>query len=223
MLKPAEIEDVFRRFEARRSIGKAEPTVKADADHFRALVSCLLSAQSRDANTAKARNALFRLADTPETILDLPDADIATAIKPAGLYNMKTQRLKALCRALIGDHDGVVPKDRAGLMRLPGIGRKCADIMLLFSFGEATIAVDTHVHRVCNRTGLASGKTEAQTAAALDARAPEWAKRSGHMWLLDFGKRTCTARAPKCPSCFLNDICEGRRRAMSDGGGNRKP
>lgn len=213
MLKPAEIEEVFRRFEARSSGEVAEPCVKEEADHFRALVSCLLSAQSRDENTAKAKNALFRLADTPETILDLPDADIAAAIKPAGLYNMKTQRLKALCRAMIDDHDGVVPKDRAGLMSLPGIGRKCADIMLLFSFGEATIAVDTHVHRVCNRTGLALGKTEAKTATALDARAPQWAKESGHTWLLEFGKRTCTARAPKCPACFLNDLCESRRHA----------
>lgn len=213
MLKPAEIEEVFRRFEARAPGADPEPSVKEEADHFRALVSCLLSAQSRDANTAKAKNALFRLADTPETILSLPDADIAAAIKPAGLYNLKTQRLKDLCRAMIDDHDGIVPKNRAGLMSLPGIGRKCADIMLLFSFGEATIAVDTHVHRVCNRTGLALGKTEAKTAAALDARAPQWAKRSGHMWLLEFGKRTCTARAPKCPSCFLKDLCEARRRA----------
>jgi len=212
MLKSAEIEDVFHRFEARSPGGYTEPSVKAEDDHFRALVACLLSAQSRDSNTAKAKNALFRLADTPEAILDLPDGEIAAAIKPAGLYNMKTQRLKALCRAMIDDHDGIVPKHRAGLMSLPGIGRKCADIMLLFSFGEATIAVDTHVHRVCNRTGLASGKTEAQTAAALDARAPRWAKRGGHMWLLEFGKRTCTARAPKCPSCFLNDLCEAQRR-----------
>lgn len=210
MLKPAAIEDVFRRFESRTTGRAPGPQVKEDADHFRALVACLLSAQSRDANTAKAKDALFRLADRPETILDLPEAEIAAAIKPAGLYNMKTQRLKALCRALIDDHGGVVPTDRDGLMRLPGIGRKCADIMLLFSFGEATIAVDTHVHRVCNRTGLASGKTEAQTAVALDARAPQWAKRNGHVWLLEFGKRTCTARAPKCPSCFLNDICESR-------------
>ncbi len=215
MLKPVEVEDLFRRFEAREPGVAAAPTVKVEADHFRALVACLLSAQSRDANTARAKDALFQLADTPETILDLPDAEIAAAIKPAGLYNMKTRRLNALCRALIDDHNGVVPKDRAALMSLPGIGRKCADIMLLFSFGEATIAVDTHVHRVCNRTGLASGKTEAQTAAALDDRAPQWAKRSGHMWLLEFGKRTCTARAPKCPFCFLNDVCEAGRQAGS--------
>ena len=213
MLKPADIEEVFRRFETRAPAGAAEPHVKEDADHFRALVACLLSAQSLDVNTAKAKNALFQLADTPETILALPDAVVAAAIKPAGIYNIKTQRVKALCRVLMDEHDGIVPKDRAGLMKLPGIGRKCADIMLLFSFGEATIAVDTHVHRVCNRTGLALGKTEAKTAAALDDRAPQWAKRSGHLWLLEFGKRTCTARAPKCPSCFLNDICESVRRA----------
>ena len=214
-MKPAEIEEVFRRFKVHAPDPAAEPHAKEEADHFRALVACLLSAQSRDANTAKAKNALFRLADTPESILGLSDEEIAGAIKPAGLYNLKTRRLKALCRAMIDDHGGIVPKDRAGLMRLPGIGRKCADIMLLFSFGEATIAVDTHVHRVCNRTGLASGKTEAQTAAALDARAPHWAKRGGHMWLLEFGKRTCAARAPKCPSCFLNDLCESRRRAVA--------
>lgn len=93
-------------------------------------------------------------------------------------------------------------------MALPGIGRKCADIMLLFSYGEATIPVDTHAHRVCNRLGLARGKTEAATAAALDARAPAWAKRDGHVWLLEFGKKTCRSRAPRCPDCVLNDLCE---------------
>jgi endonuclease-3 len=137
----------------------------------------------------------------------LPDDAITTAIKPAGLYNMKTRNLKRLCRALIDDHDEVVPRDRAGLMSLPGIGRKCADIMLSFSFGEDTIAVDTHVHRVCNRTGLARGKTEAETARSLDDRAPAWAKRDGHLWLLDFGKETCRSRAPRCSSCQLNDLC----------------
>lgn len=210
MLASDQIEEVFRRLASRASAASG-PHVKEDADHFRALVACLLSAQSHDTNTAKAKNALFRLADTPHGILALGDKEIAAAIKPAGLYNIKTRRVKALCRALIDEHSGVVPKDRERLLKLPGIGRKCADIMLLFSFGEATIAVDTHVHRVCNRTGLASGKIEAQTAVDLEARAPDWAKRQGHMWLLEFGKRTCTARAPKCPSCFLNDVCESRQ------------
>ena len=213
MLTKSQVQDVFRRFEAEAPTGPAEPHVKQDADHFRALVACLLSAQSRDENTARAKNALFRMADTPQGILALSDAQIAAAVKPAGLYNIKTRRLKALCRALIDEHAGIVPRDRDGLMELPGIGRKCADIMLLFSFGEAAIAVDTHVHRVCNRMGLARGKTEAQTATDLDIRVPQWAKRRGHIWLLEFGKRTCTARAPKCPDCRMNDICEYRQRS----------
>ena len=210
MLSDDRIEELFHRLQARAPKGPRRPHVKEDADYFRALVSCLLSAQSRDANTARAKTALFALADTPETILALPDETVARAIRPAGLYNMKTRNLKRLCRALIDEHGRVVPRDRRGLMSLPGIGRKCADIMLLFSFGEATIAVDTHVHRVCNRTGLAHGRAEAQTAASLDARAPDWAKRDGHLWLLEFGKRVCTSRAPKCPTCFLNDLCEAR-------------
>ncbi len=166
----------------------------------------LLSAQSRDDNTAKAKRALFALADTPADILALDDAVIAQAIKPAGLYNMKTRNLKKLCAALIDPHQGRVPRDRKGLMALPGIGRKCADIMLSFSFGEAVIAVDTHVHRVCNRIGLAYGKAE--TAKALESTAPEWALADGHLWLLDFGKTVCRARSPRCSICKLNDLCQ---------------
>ncbi len=207
MLNDEQIEELFQRLDA-RAPRRRRRHVKQEAELFRALVSCLLSAQSLDVNTAKAKTALFALADRPETILALPDAEVAAAIKPAGLYNMKTRNLKRLCRALIDEHGCVVPKDRKGLMSLPGIGRKCADIMLLFSYGEPVIAVDTHVHRVCNRTGLARGKTEAETAAALDARAPAWAKRDGHMQLLEFGKKTCRSRAPMCPDCVLNDLCE---------------
>ncbi len=215
-LSLAQVEELFGRFKQRAPADPPGPTVKEDADHFRALVSCLLSAQSRDVNTAKARDALFALADSAKGILSLPDAAIASAIKPAGLYNIKTRRVKALCRVLLETYGGVVPKDRAGLMKLPGIGRKCADIMLLFSFGVPAIAVDTHVYRVCNRTGLARGKTEAQTAQDLDERAPEWAKRPGHLWLLEFGKATCRSRAPRCESCFLNDLCEMRQH-LPDG------
>lgn len=211
MLTDKQVEETFRRFQGRMPKQSTEPQVKEESDPFRALVACLLSAQSRDANTAKAKNALFQLANTPEGILMLPDEDIAAAIKPAGLYNIKTRRVRALCRALLDEYDGVVPRDRLNLMKLPGIGRKCADIMLLFSFGEPAIAVDTHVHRVCNRIGLACGKTEAQTAIALDVRAPRWAMMDGHMWLLEFGKRICTSRAPDCGSCFLNDLCEAQR------------
>ncbi len=180
---------------------------KGQPNAFRSCVSCMLSAQSRDANTAAASKALFALADTPEGILALEDEEIAKAIKPCGLYNMKTRNLKKMCRALLDEHNGIVPQTREGLMSLPGIGRKCADIVMSFTFGADVIAVDTHVHRVCNRLGLARGKTEAQTAADLEARTPDWAKRDGHFWLLQFGKKVCTSRAPKCETCFLNAMC----------------
>lgn len=208
MLGDRQITELFRRLHAAAPEGPRQPHVKEDADPFRALVACLLSAQSRDANTAKAKHALFGLADTPSGILHLPEETIADAIRPAGLYNMKARNLKKLCRALTDRHGGSVPHSRSELMALPGIGRKCADIMLRFSFGEATIAVDTHIHRICSRTGLAYGRSEAQTAAALEARAPQWAKTDGHLLLLDFGKAVCRARAPKCATCLISDLCE---------------
>jgi endonuclease-3 len=121
---------------------------------------------------------------------------------------MKARNLRKMCRHLVDELGGQVPRDRAGLMALPGVGRKCADIVLHFTFGEPGIAVDTHVHRVCNRTGLATGKTEAQTAASLEDRVPDAYRMDGHLLLLDHGKRTCRARAPRCDACVLADLCE---------------
>ena len=180
---------------------------KDQPDPFRSCISCMLSAQSRDANTAAATNALFALARTPQDMLALDDETVAQAVKPAGLYNMKARNIRKFCTALLAQHDGVVPQTRAGLMSLPGIGRKCADIVLQFAFDQDTIAVDTHVHRVANRTGLARGKTEAATAVPLEERSPDWAMREGHFWLLQFGKRVCTSRAPACEACPVNHLC----------------
>ncbi len=202
-----DVATVFERFRDLDPVPISSPEVKTDADLFKSLVGCLLSAQSRDENTLKAKTQLFAVADTPESILALDDCAVATAIKPCGLYNVKTRNLKKLCRAVIDDCAGVIPRDRAGLMALPGIGRKCADIMLLFAYGEGAIAVDTHIFRVCNRSGLATGKTEAQTAEDLDTRAPAWAKLPGHIWLLDFGKQVCRSRKPRCSGCFIRDLC----------------
>ncbi|MEM7045753.1 MAG: endonuclease III [Pseudomonadota bacterium] len=207
LLNADQINLVFERLKALSPEVERKNTVKDDGVAFRALVACLLSAQSLDSNTAKAKNALFALADTPKAILALDDEIVAAAIRPSGLYNMKTRNLKRLCAALIEEHGEVVPRDRKGLMALPGIGRKCADIMLSFSFGKPVLAVDTHIHRVANRLGLARGRTEAETATSLEARAAHWAGRAGHMWLLRFGKTTCRARAPKCPDCVLHDLC----------------
>lgn len=217
LMTPQEIEDFFQRLAAANPQKTSPPPAKTDADLFRSLVGCLLSAQSKDENTLKAKTQLFEIADTAETILELDDQSIATAIRPCGLYNVKTRNLKNLCRAIITDCQGRVPTDRKGLMALPGIGRKCADIMLLFSFGNPVIAVDTHVHRVCNRMGLASGNTEAATAKSLDERAPAWAKMDGHVWILEFGKKTCRARSPKCAECIVSDICLFPEKRLSTG------
>lgn len=208
LLTEDEVEAVYRALEAtmpgRTATAKGP---KGQQDAFRSCISCMLSAQSRDANTAKAARQLFALAKTPQAMLALNDETIAQAIKPAGLYNMKARNISKFCTALLEEHGGVVPSTRDGLLSLPGIGRKCADIVMSFTFGEDVIAVDTHVHRVANRIGLARGKNEAQTAQGLEERSPDWAKRDGHFWLLQFGKQVCIARTPKCGACVVRDIC----------------
>lgn len=214
LLTESEVETVLRRLqEAMPGRHKGAKGPKGQPDAFRSCISCMLSAQSRDERTAKATRALFRLAKTPQAMLALDEAAIADAIRPCGLYNMKARNIRKFCAALIEDHGGVVPHDRAGLMSLPGIGRKCADIVMSFTFGRDVIAVDTHVNRVCNRTGLARGKTDEQTAKALEDRVPDWALADGHFWLIQFGKRVCTARAPKCGACPVSDLC----RALATG------
>ncbi len=209
MLTARQVEKVFE------TLAEAMPGRTADAkgpkgqpDPFRSCISCMLSAQSLDRNTAKATRALFALARTPEEMLELDDRDVAAAIKPCGLYNVKARNIRKFCEALLADHGGVVPDTRAGLLSLPGIGRKCADIVMSFAFGQDTIAVDTHVHRVCNRIGLTNAKSAEQTAVQIEERAPDWAMRDGHFWLIQFGKRVCTARSPKCESCPVADLCK---------------
>ena len=174
---------------------------------FRSCVSCMLSAQSLDRNTASATKALFKLARTPKGMLKLSDAQIAAAIKPAGLYNMKTRNIRKFCEQLLAEYDGVVPGTRDELLKLHGIGRKCADLVAHFAFGAPHIAVDTHIRRVCQRSGLAVGKADAQVAASLDARAPDWAKPEAHFWLLAFGKTICQSRTPQCAACPISHLC----------------
>jgi endonuclease-3 len=208
LLPASEVEEVYRRLaEAMPGRTRGAKGPKGQPDAFRSCISCMLSAQSLDRNTAAATRALFALAKTPQAMLALEDEAIAAAIKPCGLYNRKTRNIRAFCTALLADHGGTVPDTREGLMALPGIGRKCADIVLSFTFGKDVIAVDTHVHRVCNRIGLTSAKTADKTAQQLEQRSPEWALRDGHFWLIQFGKRVCTARSPKCERCPVSDLC----------------
>ena len=209
MLEKSQVEEVYRilaREMPGRTRGAKGP--KGQPDAFRSCISCMLSAQSLDRNTAKAARALFALATTPRAMLELDDRDIAAAIKPCGLYNNKTRSIRRFCEVLLAEHGGVVPDTRAGLMSLPGIGRKCADIVMSFTFGQPVIAVDTHVHRVCNRIGLTSAKTADKTAQQLEERSPDWAMADGHFWLIQFGKKVCTARSPKCDKCPVAHLCE---------------
>ena len=214
LLEPAEVEEVYRRLaDAMPGRTRDAKGPKGQPDAFRSCISCMLSAQSLDRNTAKAARQLFARATTPQALLALDEAEIAQAIKPSGLYNMKARNIRAFCAALLERHDGKVPDTRDALMAMPGIGRKCADIVLSFTFGKDVIAVDTHVHRVCNRIGLAEAKTADRTAQQLEERSPEWVLRDGHFWLIQFGKRVCTARAPKCPRCPVSDLCLAYREA----------
>ncbi|MBV7265299.1 endonuclease III domain-containing protein [Erythrobacter ani] len=209
MLSEQQIEEVYCKLsDAMPGRTKNAKGPKGQPDAFRSCISCMLSAQSLDRNTAAATRALFKLAKTPKDMLALDDEAIAQAIKPCGLYNNKTRNIRKFCTALLDDHGGVVPDTREGLMSLPGIGRKCADIVMSFTFGEDVIAVDTHVHRVCNRIGLTEAKTAEKTAAQLEERSPEWALRDGHFWLIQFGKKVCRARIPKCEICVVSDLCE---------------
>ena len=202
--------DIARLFEtlaAHQGSPITDLSVKRRRRPFESLVACLLSAQSRDANTKAAADALFERARTAEAILALDEAEIARLIKPCGLYNTKARNLKRLCRALLDDHDGSVPSDRAGLMRLPGIGRKCADIMLRFVFHEPAVAVDADVFRVAKRLGLSDAETAAGVAEELDEAVPAEFKMAAHMLLLEHGKRVCRARVPRCDACPVAAVC----------------
>lgn len=207
MLSDAAVETLFARFNEMDPDQNKVPD-KIQKNPFRSLISVVLSAQSRDEMTARATAKLFAEADTPTAILALHDGRLKDLIRDAGLYNMKAKSIRKLCAALIERHDGIVPGDRKTLMALPGVGRKSADILMRFVFGAPVVAVDTHVHRVCNRLGLAAGKTEAQTAASLEPRVPDGYGFGAHVWLLEHGKRICTARRPKCEACPFEDLCE---------------
>jgi endonuclease III len=208
MLSENAIHEVFRRLCERKPEQNVIPEVKIKDTVYKSLVSVVLSAQSRDANTMKATKKLFAVAQTPEEILALPDERLQGLIKDAGLYRAKARSIKRMAAALLEEHGGVVPSTREDLMRLPGVGRKSADIMLRFVFGEAAVAVDTHVFRVSKRLGLAQGKVEAQVARQLEHRIPEEWRWGAHIWLLEHGKEICRSRRPRCEACFLNDVCE---------------
>ena len=175
---------------------------------FELLVAVMLSAQSTDKKVNEATARLFPVANTPQALLALGDAGLKDFIKTIGLYNTKTANLLKMCELLLERHGGEVPRDRAALESLPGVGRKTANVILNTAFGEPTIAVNTHIFRVANRTGLAPGKTVREIEDGLLAVTPEAFKQDAHHWLILHGRYMCTARKPHCPTCPIRDLCE---------------
>ena len=175
---------------------------------FELLVAVILSAQSTDKKVNEATARLFPLANTPRALLDLGEAALKAHIKTIGLYNGKAANILKTCALLLERYDGEVPRDRAALEALPGVGRKTANVILNTAFGEPTIAVDTHIFRVANRTGLAPGKTVRAVEEGLLATTPEEFRHDAHHWLILHGRYICVARKPKCGICPIRDDCQ---------------
>jgi endonuclease III len=200
----AEVAEAFSRFQ------KANPEPRGELEHvdpYTLLIAVVLSAQATDAGVNKATPALFAAADTPATMVALGEERVRDYIKSIGLYRTKAKNVIALSQKLIDEHGGVVPPSREALEALPGVGRKTANVVLNIAFGEPTIAVDTHIFRVGNRTGLAPGKTPLEVEMNLEAVVPDHFKRHAHHWLILHGRYTCLARRPQCEKCIINDLC----------------
>ncbi len=198
---------------------EANPKPRTELNYsspFELLVAVVLSAQATDKGVNKATVALFRAARTPAKMLALGVHGLSTYIKSIGLYNSKAKNIIATCRLLLERHGGEVPRTREELESLPGVGRKTANVILNVAFGEATIAVDTHIFRVANRTGLAPGKTERAVEDRLLKFVPEEFLKDAHHWLILHGRYICKARKPECPVCIIADLCEYRHKTPAD-------
>ena len=175
----------------------------------------VLSAQATDASVNKATEPLFKIADTPKQMVELGEAKLRGYIKTIGLFNSKAKNVIKLSEILLSEHGGKVPRERAGLVALPGVGRKTAIVCLNMAFGEPTIAVDTHIFRVGNRTGLAPGKTPLEVEQKLLKRVPERYRLHAHHWLILLGRYVCKARKPECPRCVVNDLCRYKAKTTT--------
>ena len=208
-MRKADIDEFYRRLAAANPAPRSELEF---VDPYTLLVAVVLSAQATDTGVNKATGPLFKMADTPEKMLALGEAELRQAIKTIGLFNTKARNIIALSHTLAERYEGRVPRDRAALEALPGVGRKTASVVLNVAFGEPTIAVDTHVFRVANRTGLAPGKTPLDVEESLGKRTPARWRQHAHHWLILHGRYVCKARKPLCPDCVVRDLCGYRAK-----------
>ena len=203
-MNPAKRQEIFRRFR------EANPKPRTELEHktpFELLVAVILSAQATDKSVNVATRELFGKAKTPAEILALGVSGLEQYIKSIGLFRMKAKNVIETCRMLLLEHGGKVPRTREALEKLPGVGRKTANVVLNVAFGEPTIAVDTHIFRVSNRTNIAPGKDPLEVEQRLLKLVPEEFRLHAHHWLILHGRYTCKARTPECPKCVVNDLC----------------
>ena len=211
---PTEADEFFRRFQER------DPDPRSELEYrnpYTLLVAVVLSAQATDKGVNKATAHLFAKVDTPEKMVALGEDRLREAIKTIGLFRTKAKNVIALSRALIEQHGGQVPRDRDALQELPGVGRKTANVVLNVAFGEPTLAVDTHIFRVCNRTYLAPGKNPREVEDGLERVVPDKYKLHAHHWLILHGRYVCVARKPLCPKCMVADLCRFKPKTAPAG------
>jgi len=198
-------------------LAKTNPNPRTELKYrseFELLVSVVLSAQATDISVNKATAKLFKVANTPAGILALGEDRLKPFIQTIGLFNSKAKNIVGACRILVERHNGQVPRDREALEALPGVGRKTANVVLNTAFGEPTIAVDTHIFRVSNRTGLATGKNVLAVEKKLEKFTPDEFKRDAHHWLILHGRYVCKARKPACPTCVIADLCDYKPKTV---------
>jgi endonuclease-3 len=215
-------EEVFEFF---RRLAEDNPSPETELEFgntYQLLVAVVLSAQATDVGVNKATRALFREVRTPQQMIELGEDGLKQHVKTIGLFNAKARNVIALSEQLIAEHGGEVPTDRDTLVTLPGVGRKTANVVMNCAFGEETFAVDTHVFRVSNRTGLAPGRTPEQVEAKLEKRVPRPFRRHAHHWLILHGRYTCKARVPECWRCPVVDLCDHRNKVLEKPVAKRK-
>jgi endonuclease-3 len=208
-----------KRAEIYSRLRAANPSPRTELKYktpFELLIAIVLSAQATDVSVNKATDKLYAVANTPASIAALKERGLKTYIKTIGLYNSKARHIIKTCHILMDKYDGEVPRTRAELEALPGVGRKTASVMLNTAYGESTIAVDTHIFRLGNRTRLAPGKTPTEVEKRLDKFTPDEFKRDAHHWLILHGRYTCKARKPECSNCIIEDLCEYNKKVFEE-------